>query len=289
MGRPLRLEFDGALYHVTSRGDRREDIYLSDEDRRDWLEVLATTCKRFNWVVHSYCLMSNHYHLMVQTIEGNLSNGMRQLNGHYTRKFNQRYGLVGHLFQGRFKAILVQKENYLLELSRYIVLNPVRAKMVQTPEQWPWSSFRCTAGNDIKPAWLDTDWLLSQFGSNRSQAISAYESFVLAGVGLPSPLQKVRHQLLLGDDEFVQRYQESKPNEKLSELSMSHRRALVKTLNQYKASCESKEEAMAQAYRSGAYTMGQIAQHFEVHYMTVSRAVRKVESQAVELESISAC
>ena len=128
MTRPLRLEFAGAVYHVTSRGDRREDIYLDDEDRNDWLVVLAMVCDRFNWVVHAYCQMTNHYHLFVETVEDNLSQGMRQLNGVYTQRFNRRHRQVGHLFQGRYKAILVQKEAHLLELSRYVVLNPVRAE-----------------------------------------------------------------------------------------------------------------------------------------------------------------
>ena len=131
MARPLRIEFAGALYHVTSRGDRREDIYLDDGDRQLFLEVLEAVCERFNWEVHAYCLMSNHYHLLVETPDGNLSRGMRHLNGVYTQRFNRRHKKVGHVFQGRYKAILVQKENYLLELSRYIVLNPVRAGMVR--------------------------------------------------------------------------------------------------------------------------------------------------------------
>ena len=111
MARPLRLEFAGALYHVTSRGDHREDIFLCDEDRTDWRDVLTTVCTRFNWIIHAYCQMSNHYHLLVETVDGNLSRGMRQLNGLYTQRFNQHHGLVGHLYQGRYKAILVQKES----------------------------------------------------------------------------------------------------------------------------------------------------------------------------------
>jgi len=124
MTRPLRSEFSGALYHVTARGDRRESIYVDDEDRREWLNLLDEVCHRFNWVIHAYCQMTNHYHFVVETPDANLSKGMRQLNGVYTQRFNRRHGLVGHLFQGRYKAILVQKESYLLELSRYVVLNP---------------------------------------------------------------------------------------------------------------------------------------------------------------------
>ena len=135
MTRPLRLEFAGALYHVTSRGDHREAIYLDDIDRMAWLDILALVCKRFNFVIHAYCEMTNHYHVLIETIEGNLSQGMRQLNGLYTQHFNRRHRLVGHLFQGRYKAILVQKESYLLELTRYVILNPIRARMVRSLQE----------------------------------------------------------------------------------------------------------------------------------------------------------
>ena len=123
--------------HVTSRGDGHEDIYLSDDDRMAWLETLAQVCERFNWVCHAYCQMSNHYHLVVETPEANLSKGMRQLNGVYTQRFNRSHQRVGYVFQGRFKAILVEKDSYLLELVRYVVLNPLRARMVRRLTQWP--------------------------------------------------------------------------------------------------------------------------------------------------------
>src|SRR5690606_34912418 len=122
MSRPLRIEYAGALYHITSRGDGREDIYLTDEDRESWLNVFEEVCRRYNWVCHAYSLMSNHYHLLIETPESNLSLGMRQLNGVYTQRFNRAHQRVGHVFQGRYKAILVDKESYLLELARYIVL-----------------------------------------------------------------------------------------------------------------------------------------------------------------------
>ena len=178
MARPLRLEYTGALYNVTSRGDRREAIYRDDEDREEWLAVLSQVCERFNWILHAWCQMTNHYHLLVETIDGHLSRGMRQLNGVYTQRFNRRHGEVGHLYQGRYKAILVQKESYLLELTRYVVLNPLRAGMVEKLEEWPWSSYPATIGYNKAPKWLDTDWLLNQFGRHRSRAISAYRRFI---------------------------------------------------------------------------------------------------------------
>ncbi len=153
MARPLRLEFSGALYHITSRGNRREAIYEQDIDSENYLTILSEVCKQYNWVCYAYCLMDNHYHLLVETPEGNLSKGMRQLNGRYTQAFNREYGRVGHVFQGRYKAILIDKESYLLELSRYIVLNPVRAEMIHLAIELPWSSYRETIGEKVKSEW----------------------------------------------------------------------------------------------------------------------------------------
>ena len=134
MSHPIRIEFPDALYHVTARGDRREDIFDDDQDRQTFLATLEQVINQFNWTCYAWCLMDNHYHLLIQTPDGNLSKGMRQLNGVYTQASNRRHRRVGHLFQGRFKAILVDRDAYLLELARYVVLNPVRAGMVKKPE-----------------------------------------------------------------------------------------------------------------------------------------------------------
>ena len=152
MSRPLRLEFPNALYHVTSRGDRREDIYEDDEDREVFLDILGDVVTDYNWLRHGHCLMSNHYHLILETLDGNLSKGMRQLNGVFTQASNRRHQRSGHLFQGRYKAILVDKDSYLLELARYVVLNPVRATgMVRRIEGWPWSSYPAMVGFTAVP------------------------------------------------------------------------------------------------------------------------------------------
>src|SRR6266508_2494227 len=143
MARPLRIEYDGALYHATSRGNEGKRIFQDDTDRELFLHTLSRVNERFHWMCHAYCLMGNHYHLVIETPDGNLSKGMRQLNGVYTQAYNRRHHRVGHLFQGRFKGILVQKESHYLEVCRYVVLNPVRAKAVKQPREWPWN--RATA------------------------------------------------------------------------------------------------------------------------------------------------
>ncbi len=182
VARPLRIEFSGALYHVTARGDRREPIYEDDEDRKAFLQMLAEVVGRFHWIRHAYCLMTNHYHLMVETPDANLSKGMRQLNGVFTQASNRRHHRSGHLFQDRFKAILVDRDAYLLELTRYVVLNPVRAAMVKTPGEWSWSSYRAMVGEAVVTPWLAVDGLLSQFGRRRGEARQRYRRFVAEGV-----------------------------------------------------------------------------------------------------------
>ena len=190
MARPLRIEFPGALYHLTARGNARREIFLEDGDRWMFLSILADLVKRGNWICHGFCLMDNHYHLLIETPDGNLSEGMRQLNGIYTQKFNRNHAKVGHVFQGRFKSIVVDKDAYLLELCRYIVLNPVRAGMVEHPKDYLWSSYRATAGLTKKPDFLTSDWILAQFGDDRKRAKKEYRKFVLAGISEESPWEK---------------------------------------------------------------------------------------------------
>jgi REP element-mobilizing transposase RayT len=202
MARPLRIEFDGALYHVTSRGDRRENIFDDDDDRQCFLATLAEVISRYKWLCHAYCLMSNHYHLVVETPEGNLSRGMRHLNGVYTQAYNRRHQRSEHVFQGRFKAILIDRESYLLEVARYVVLNPVRAGMVTKAMDWSWSSHRTTAGEAAGPSWLTTDWLLAPFGTERDHARRRYRSFVDDGVH-HSIWSDLRQQIYLGDNDFI--------------------------------------------------------------------------------------
>ncbi len=276
MARPLRIELPGALYHVTSRGDGREDIYLGDADRQAFLTLVGEVCERFNWWGHAYCLMTNHYHLLMETPDGNLSKGMRQLNGVYTQRFNERHGRCGHVFQGRYKAIIVQKDAYLTELSRYIVLNPVRARMVARPEAWPWSSYRATVGDEPCPAWLRRDWLLSTFGETERTAISAYRRFVADGIGQTGPWEQLRHQVFLGSETFVEDLRRKLPPDRdLSEIPKAQRRRVPKSLSEYARLHGERDEAIAAAYASGGYTLKEIGAHFGLHYAQVSRIAGK--------------
>jgi len=272
MARPLRIEYEGAVYHVTSRGNARADIYLSDDDREMFLEVLAHVVDRFGWVCHAWCLMDNHYHLMIETPQANLSRGMRQLNGIYTQRFNRRHGRVGHVFQGRFKSIVVDKDSYLLELSRYVVLNPVRAGMVKNAGGWPWSSYRATAGEEKRPAFLDVSWLLSQFGKTEARAQAAYVRFVREGVD-SQPWRLLNGPDVLGGDTFRSRLQEQ-----VKELAgeIPKRKKLLRHLPLEEISRSSRDpcEWMREAYREHGYTMQAIANYAKLHHSTVSKIIK---------------
>ena len=263
MARPLRLEFRGALYHVTSRGNGREAIYRDDEDRGMCLEVLANTVRRFNWTAHAWCLMGNHYHLLIETPDGNLAHGMRYFNGVYPQRFNRRRARVGHVFQGRYQAILVQKDSYLLELARYIVLNPVRASMVRRVKNWPWSSYRATAGLIAAPDWLETDGILSTFGQRKSLARERYRAFVAEGKNQPRPWGQLKNQIYLGSDAFVDKMQSRlTPDQDLSEIPAAPRRRVAKPLDYYARKYRDRNEAIVRAYESGGYGLKAIGEHF---------------------------
>ena len=278
MARPLRIEFAGALYHVTCRGNERADIFFTDDDRRAFLATLGKVCERFNWLCHAYCLMSNHYHLLVETPEGNLSKGMRQLNGVYTQHVNRKHGRVGHLFQGRFKGILVEREAYLLELARYIVLNPVRAGLVKEPEEWPWSSYRATVGLSKHMGFLYTDGLLSAFAGKRRRASKAYARFVAEGTQGESPWRELTNQIYLGSARFVEQMQQHIRNDQpLEGIPKRQRRPVARALGYYAKRYSSRDRAIAEAYRSGAYSMQEVGAYFGVGRMTVRRAVKKHE------------
>lgn len=279
MARPLRIEFAGAIYHITSRGNARQDIYEDDEDRVLWLAALAKTCDRHGWHCHAYCLMSNHYHILIETPSASLSKGMKLLNGSYTQSYNRRHKRVGHLFQGRYKAILVERDSHLLELCRYVVLNPVRARMVRNAQDWPWSSYLATAGMAACPDFLQMDWILGNFGQSKDQAVKAYLGFVKDGENQPGPWEGLKNQIYLGSDQFVEDMQcRLDEDSSLKDIPRPQKLAPQKPLSYFADQYGERTIAMAQAYRSGHYTLSEVGEHFGVSYATVSRAVKKLES-----------
>lgn len=274
MSRQLRIHLPGALYHVTARGVRRDNIYRSDSDRLTWLAMLGETCQRYGLVVRAFCLMTNHFHILIEVVETELARAMRHLNGNYAQFFNRQHGLAGHVFQGRYKAILCQSELYLLELARYIELNPVRARIVASPERWLWSSYRANMGFCDAPEWLNSDALLAHFGDDRATARAAYRDFVWAGIDQPSPLANVSSQLVLGDEAFCASIVGTQPSGNALEIARAQRRAVALPLAEYFRAYPSRNEAMARAYFSLAYTMPEIADFAGVSVKTVSRAIQ---------------
>jgi len=271
MARPLRIQFPGALYHVTSRGNERAPIFFTDRDRLDYLAILGDVVEQYGWLCPAYCLMPNHYHLLVQTPEPNLSRGMRQLNGVYSQRLNRRHDRVGHLFQGRFKAILVERESHLLEVARYVVLNPVRAAMVRLPEEYRWSSLRATLGLERPPSWLSCAPLVRHFGSRRR-----YRDFVFEGIGLRAPWAESRGSVL-GSDDFAQsvgRHVEHGADE--TEFPRVERVALHEPLGQLFPSqvlCNRtlRDDRIREVSRTCPYSLSDIARHLGLHRSTVSK------------------
>jgi len=203
MARNLRIEMAGGVFHIYSRGNRQASIFNDERDRRFWLGLLGQVCKKYRWICHSYCMMDNHYHLIIETPELTLSSGMRQLNGVYTQKFNWWYGLVGHLFQGRFKSVLVEKDTYLLELSRYVLLNPVRAELALSVTEWPWSSYPYIIGTAKAPDWYCPEWILRMFSEDIERARKLFIEFVLEGIHQPSVWKHLKAGIILGSHSFA--------------------------------------------------------------------------------------
>lgn len=205
MARPLRIEYPGAFYHVISRGNAGEAIFKSNRDHEKYLECLEIATERFSIRIHTYCLMTNHYHLLVETPQPNLSQAIKWINVSYAAYFNRKRRRRGHLFQGRYKAILVEADTYLKHLSRYIHLNPIRANLAKRLDAYPWSSYGAFIDKTPKPAWLETDWLLSLFGKQQKLATRNYQLFVeeVAWDSLENPAKDLIGGLVLGNTDFV--------------------------------------------------------------------------------------
>lgn len=296
MARPLRIEYDGAWYHVMNRGASRQPIFFSDDEREYFLSLLRVTTERFNAQWHAYCLMDNHYHLLLHTPNGNLQRIMRHVNGVYTQYFNRREGRDGPLFRGRYKAILVDAQNYWLGLSRYIHRNPLEAGIVTALADYRWSSYRAYIGKNAAPNWLCTRYILDAIA--RRQPFKAYKAFVAAGVDdtLRAFYDKKKQSPILGNEAFEKKVLAGKhPN--VNQPALGRRRHLPSPEQIIRATCKAFDvdrETVMQSHRgsgdtspargaamylcqqAGMMTLSEVAIHFGLaHYGSASSCLSR--------------
>jgi len=280
MARPLRIEYPNALYHVITRGNAHQDIFLDDKDRKKFLYWLKDIIETHKLICHAYCLMDNHYHLLVETPGANLSKAMRDLNGNYTQSFNAYHNRIGHLFQGRYKAFVIEKETYLLAVARYIVLNPVHAGFVLHPRLWKWSSYQATAGSANRPDWLSIDWLLDLFSKKRNKAQMEYRHFVSEGLHDGDPYDDLVHNFILGTPQFVHwLWKKTKGSEHLKEYPREERIVGRPNLEDLFEDISTKDERnkviIFARFRCG-YFISEIAKHLHLDPSVVGKISRGI-------------
>ncbi len=300
MARPLRVQFPGACYHVTSRGNERKSIYKSIKDREQFLSYLESAHERYGAIIHIYCLMTNHYHLVLETPRSNLSQILHHINGAYTTYFNVKRKRTGHLFQGRYKAILIEKDAYFQELSRYIHLNPIRAAVVERPSEYPWSSYPSYIGIRKYPEWLTTDTILGYFGEDRVRAMKDYRKFVEEAIGkeMNNPLKEVFATVFLGNEEFIKNAKDrwigfknadirnlpalrdlsDRPSLERIEDIVSH--TVGKEHPNYKKLC------LYLSHQSGGYTLRKIGSFYGMRGSAVSQSTRRFKQKIEKDEDI---
>jgi putative transposase len=285
MTRPLRIEFPDAVYHVTSRGDRQEPIFGSDADRQLLLRIVDQALARLDAQAFAFCLMGNHYHFVLQTRQPNLSRLMRHINGQYTQAYNRRHGLTGHLFQGRFHAVLVDSDAYLIEVCRYVELNPVRAGLANKAIDWHWSSYRAHTGAELGYAWLATRRLHGQLlghdaasVEDQRRAARLYAATVEDGLGVDPWAGNLRQEVFLGDDDFVAEMQSRATNQRMKCTDISkYQRTDPRTLARWMTANRSRQESFKLAYTQGGMTMGEIARQAGLSLSSISRIISAAE------------
>jgi len=288
MTRPLRIEYPGAFYHITSRGIEKRDLFLSRSDRFRFLSYLESATERYGAVIHVYCLMGNHYHLLLETPRGNLSQIMHHVNGAYTIYFNIKNERVGHLFQGRYKSILVEADTYALELSRYIHLNPVRSGIAHDPTRFPWSSSGSYAGMRATPAWLTRNSILSYFSGKVKERHAAYRRFVERGIGrhLENPVSYAVAATILGKEAFVQKIKSEHlcsraPDDEVPALKIAKNRISIRKIVETVhldfgvGTKEAKKASIYLCHRFSGESLKGIGLHFDMRESAVSKASQR--------------
>jgi putative transposase len=302
MARQLRIEYPGAVYHVKSRGNQKQPIFLSDDDRRLFLACLGDAHEKFAAIIHVYCLMTNHYHLMVETPHADLSRIMHLINTRYSIYLNAKHGRCGHPFQGRFKATVVEAELYAQVLSRYIHLNPVRAGIVGLPQEYEWSNFREYVKLRREPPWMSTALVLSLFGGRPERASDLYAEFVLSAIGreLEDPLSGTASSGILGSETFIERIKKEiipgrllAPDPEIPELRELKTRPELAGIRAEVDSYlgirnkHAKRAAIFIAHKNTDYTLKEIGEFFDIGPSGISSACRKMSAYLMSNESLA--
>jgi REP element-mobilizing transposase RayT len=276
MSRPLRIEYAGAHYHVIARGNRRDAIFVDDEDRQRFLMDVGRVAARVDWAVLAYCLMENHYHLLLRTNQPTLARGMRDINSAHSQRFNRRHGRVGHVLQGRYKAMLVEEAGYLFELARYIVLNPVRAGMCAAPGQWPWSSYAVTAGLAASSVEPPVTALIHHFGGVLEDARAAYVRFVDAGIGASAPRSAATTRAVVGSRRFEQ---EAAPRVAPVVHDVPRADRALMSVADAAAGAPTRNDAIARAHATGLFSLQEIGRCFGLSASMTGKIVRRRERE----------
>jgi len=299
MARQLRVEFENAFYHITSRGNLRDKIFYNAADRERFLEILSRTKERYGYLLHAYALMDNHYHLLMETPRANLSQIMQNINTSYTVYVNRKYQRSGHLLQGRFKGIIVDKDRYLVVLSRYIHLNPVRVKLVKRPIEYPWTSYRSFIDPKAENSLVDTGETLLYFSKHRHKAIRAYRGFVEGDEGRDeNPFGKMEAGILLGEGAFkakvLRRIERMKIDEEIPQAKMLRKKVTIdavikacqlfygkkrKALVERAKGNEGRQVTIYLAKKLSGEKGKEIGQHFGIKGPAVSDVIKRIEGR----------
>lgn len=277
MSRPVRIEFPGANHYVSCHAFQDLVLFHDDEDRAVFLSLLESVVNQFHWTLHGYVLLQDHFHLLVEVPQANLSRGMRQLNGVYTQHYNRLHKRTGVLFRGRFSSILFEKETYLSRLYRHMVLNPLRQKECTSLDRFKWSSHRQITGAARVHAFVSIEDILSDFGKRLDSCQKKYKAFVRAGVNESSPIEEKRHQILLGSDKFICQVQpllNKVKNTKRKAKAVVRKKSLSSLFSEVEILTRlERNMVIVKAHLEHQYTLAEIGDHLGLHYTTVSKVI----------------
>ncbi len=274
MARPVRIEYPGAYYYISSKGMDEKSIFKDVKDKQEFLQILQDVIGRMQWEVFAYNLMPDSFQLFIKTPKPNLSKGMRQLNGIYTQRYNVKYESQGNIFHGRFKAVLVEEQSFA-DVARHVVHVPILKRKARKLDKWKWSSYQATIGASEAPEWLNTTAVLAHFGKQKKRAQTAFTKALAVTDKDFDIIQSVKGQILLGSDTFVAKWKKQLATGKVMDKARQRKAKKVKPLSDFGKRFKNIKTAMVKAYETGNYTLDQIGSHFGVHYSTVSRTVKK--------------